>query len=61
MALRCDTEKLAEIAQREHMAFVVLFGSMAKGQAGPQSDVDVGVCLICVIADGPFKPEHDRH
>ena len=45
MQLRYDAEKLAEIAAREQVAFLVLFGSMAKGSSGPQSDVDVGVCF----------------
>mgnify|MGYP001600220364 CR=1 FL=1 len=43
MDLRCNATKLAEIAGKEKAAFVVLFGSLAKGQAGAQSDVDIGI------------------
>ncbi len=45
MNLRYDSQKLAEIAAREQVAFVVLFGSVAKGHADDRSDVDIGVCF----------------
>ena len=44
MDLKFDARKLAELAAQEDVAFVVLFGSMAKGKAGPQSDADIGIC-----------------
>lgn len=41
--LNYDIEKLADIAAAEQLAFVVLFGSLATGKAGPKSDADIGV------------------
>lgn len=36
-------EFLASVAEREGIAAAYLFGSVARGTAGPRSDVDVGI------------------
>ncbi len=41
--LRYDAQRLAEIAICEHISFIVLYGSVARGQSGPRSDIDIGV------------------
>ncbi len=33
------------LAAQEHILFAVLFGSFARGQAGPVSDVDIGISV----------------
>ena len=43
MDLRYNSARLAQLASQEHVAFVALFGSVAKGSSGPQSDIDIGV------------------
>lgn len=39
------TDRLPEICERFDVAFVVMFGSRAKGASKPDSDVDIGVWL----------------
>lgn len=36
-----DTNRLAEICQRHHVARLELFGSFARGEASPGSDLDI--------------------
>jgi len=38
-----DTEKLIEIAKAQDIIWLALFGSMARGEATAQSDVDLAV------------------
>jgi predicted nucleotidyltransferase len=39
--LLLDRDKLTEIARRRNIAYLALFGSYARGQAEPGSDVDL--------------------
>jgi predicted nucleotidyltransferase len=41
-----NSQKLAEIAQRYDLDLVIVFGSQARGQAHPGSDIDVAVRWI---------------
>lgn len=40
---RVDPEALAEVCRRHHIRWLAVFGSYARGDAGPGSDVDVVV------------------
>lgn len=42
-ALTLDKHKLAEIAQRFGITYLLLFGSVARNAARPESDVDLAV------------------
>ena len=39
--LRSETPHIAEICARSHVAELSVFGSTARGSAGPESDVDL--------------------
>jgi predicted nucleotidyltransferase len=43
LADRVDRDALARVCRRHHIQSLALFGSQARGQAGPGSDVDVVV------------------
>ena len=38
-----ERQKIVKIAQRHHIAYVAIFGSYARGDARPDSDVDLYV------------------
>lgn len=38
-----------------HAERIVLFGSFARGDAGPESDID-----LLIISDTPYGPQHSR-
>lgn len=42
---------VSEVAPRQ----IILFGSQARGDAGPESDVD-----LLIVEDGPFDARHSR-
>jgi predicted nucleotidyltransferase len=49
-------QEMAEaISQAVHPRQIILFGSHARGTAGPDSDVD-----LIVVEDEPFGPERSR-
>lgn len=35
--------KIAKLAKKHHLCYVVLYGSYAKGQARPNSDIDIAI------------------
>ena len=39
--IQVSAEQIREICERYHVREMALFGSMARGEAGPESDVDV--------------------
>jgi uncharacterized protein len=41
MKSKFDTQRLIEICQQNDVSFVGLFGSMARGDDTPQSDIDI--------------------
>lgn len=43
VAVTIDRKKLIEIAQRRNIAYLALFGSVARGEATEQSDVDLAI------------------
>ncbi len=50
-------DKIAEAIRREVSPVrIILFGSYARGDAGPDSDVD-----LLVVEDEPFGPGHSRY
>lgn len=50
-----DRERLAELCQRWKIRELSLFGSVARGEARPDSDVDL---LVVYDADAPRTIEH---
>jgi len=48
LGLTIDQERLADICRRYHVDKLELFGSRARGEAGPESDVD----LLVTFAPG---------
>ncbi len=48
-------ELVATIVREVNPDTVILFGSRARGEAGPDSDVDV-----LIIDPEPFTPQHSR-
>jgi predicted nucleotidyltransferase len=56
-AARLDLERLAEICERYGVAELSLFGSAARGEVRPSSDVDV----LYVVAAGCAAEMEDRN
>lgn len=43
VAIEIDQEKLIELVQRRNIAYLALFGSVARGEATEQSDIDLAI------------------
>ncbi|MCH8804684.1 MAG: nucleotidyltransferase family protein [Planctomycetes bacterium] len=41
MGLTVEAEQLADVCRRHHVCELAVFGSAARGDAGPDSDIDV--------------------
>jgi predicted nucleotidyltransferase len=48
----CIDRMVKRIVKRFHSETIILFGSHARGQAGPDSDIDL---LVVMEADGPVR------
>ena len=48
-------DMVAAVVRAANPRRVILFGSRARGDAGPDSDVD-----LLIVEDGPFSPAHSR-
>lgn len=46
MPVEIDREKLADVAKKRGIAYLALFGSVARGDATSQSDVDLAIRFI---------------
>ena len=57
IGLDYDPKQLAEICRRYRVARLELFGSRARGDARPESDVDLLVCFQAGCVPGLFSPD----